>query len=102
MAIRHQKRLATRRVGAKKTSSSRDPEDGGYGFSDPREIERLLTEVSERVVKADAALTDALPTVRRSKERGSRQRVKSNIKYLERLLTEALRYVDRANQAIGF
>jgi hypothetical protein len=69
-------------------------------------LERLLIETSERVVKADSAMSEVLADVRkddRSGGGGYEVRTRRGVAYLERLLTEAFRYVKRADEkARGF
>jgi hypothetical protein len=106
---------------AKKSPSRRDPERAGpwgnqpgwwseprkihseqWGHSSPAKVEDLLIEVSQRVQQADSALSEVLPQTRLPDVRGQRQRVKNNIIYLQRLIKEMEKYIDKANQAIGF
>lgn len=91
-----------KRVKKRSTTRRRDPSEDQWGSASPRRIEEHLIEASERIVKADSAMAAVLPKVRRPGERGQRSRVKQNIGYLHRLLTEALKHIDAANQEVGF
>ncbi len=84
----------------KRAASRRRPtrRDESWGHSQPSRIEQSLIEASQRIVNADSAMASTLPALRA----GKRSVVKANIKYLERLIAEAAKYLDRANQEIGF
>ncbi len=75
--------------------ASRDPV---WGHSHPGTIERHLEGASGDIVRADSAMSAALPELRA----GKRSRVKQNLGYLERLLRSALAHIEKANQEIGF
>lgn len=92
-------RVLTRRIKGKTARSrTRHTPDSTWGQRSPEKIEEYLIEASQRIVAADRAMVDTLQAVRKD----DRGRTKTNVKYLERLLAEASKYVDRANQEIGF
>ena len=91
-----------RRKTSKRDPSTRKMHSEQWGYSSPTKIEDLLIEVSQRIQQADRALEEALPQIRLPDLRAQRSRVKNNIKYLQRLIEEMQKYIDKANQEIGF